>query len=242
MRVCLILCWVAGMAGFSALAATNTATSVTTASRPVTSAIVAPAISAGLPFHSGSAGLQFNLDTSYVLDDKHVLEPGDRLGFRIVEDRDPAIALIVADSRELDVPYVGRVSTENKTCKQLAAELKVLLEQEYYYRATVILGVDMVNKIRGKVYVQGSVRVQGPVELLFNEKLTAGKAILRAGGFGDFARKDKVKVIRGRTAGAGEKQTIEVNMIDVLENGKTDKDVILEPDDYIVVPERKVIY
>ena len=236
----LILCCVAGIAGASAQAATNTAAVVTTASKPVISAIATPATSAGLAIHG--AGLQFNLDTSYVLDDKHVLEPGDRLGFRIVEDRDPAIALIVADSRELDVPYVGRVSTENKTCKQLAAELKVLLEQEYYYRATVILGVDMVNKIRGKVYVQGSVRVQGPVELLFNEKLTAGKAILRAGGFGDFARKDKVKVIRGRTAGAGEKQTIEVNMIDVLENGKTDKDVILEPDDYIVVPERKVIY
>jgi protein involved in polysaccharide export with SLBB domain len=193
--------------------------------------------------NSGGVGLQFNLDTSYVLDSKHILEPGDHLSFRIVEDRDPAIALVVADSRELDVPYVGRVSTANKTCKQLADELKVLLEKEYYYRATVILGVDMVNKIRGKIYVQGEVRSQGPIELLFNEKLTASQAILKAGGFGDFARKDKVKVIRGSRVNAkGEKESLDINMIDVLEKGKMAQDVELEPDDFVMVPKRNVVY
>lgn len=246
MRVSLlIICLIAGMAGISSRAGTDTPTRVSSnpaAASAAKSAKPAASSNTGAAVADPGSKLLYNLDNAYVLDDKHVLEPGDRLSFRIVEDRDPAIALVVADSRELDVPYVGRVSTLNKTCKQLAAELKVLLEQEYYYRATVVMAVDMVNKIRGKVYVQGSVRAQGPVDLLFDDKLTAGKAILRAGGFGDFARKDKVKVIRGRTTASGEKQTIEVNMIDVLENGKVEKDVVLEPDDYVIVPERKVIY
>lgn len=187
-----------------------------------------------------TVGTLLAADANYVADDKHILEPGDRISFRIVEDRDPAVGLIVTDSRELDVPYAGRVSTANKTCKQLAAELKVLLEKEYYYRATVILGVDLVNKVRGKVYVWGQVRTQGPIELPFNETLTAGKAILRAGGFGDFARKDKVKIIRAPSQAGGEKRTFEVNMVNILENGKVDQDVVLEPDDYIVVPQRGI--
>ena len=181
-----------------------------------------------------------NASSSYVLDDKHVLGPADVVSFQILEDRDPALQLLVADSRELEVPYMGRISVENKTCKQLAKEIKGLLEKEYYYQATVILGLNLVNKVRGKVYVWGQVQKQGAVDLLFDQKLTAGKAILMAGGFGDFANKKKVKIVRGSTGGAGVTKSFEVNMVDVLENNKTDEDVVLEPDDFIVVSARAV--
>jgi polysaccharide export outer membrane protein len=184
--------------------------------------------------------LSFNGASSYVLDDKHILEPGDKISFQIIEDRDPSRSLVIADSRELDVPYIGRVSVADKTCKHLAAELKVLLEKEYYKRATVIVGLDLVNKVRGKVYLLGQVRSQGSVDILFDETLTAGQAILRAGGFADFANKRKVKITRSSTAGGGAQKNFEVNMADVLENGKADKDVVLEPGDLIFVPARAV--
>ncbi len=189
---------------------------------------------------NSALSLALNVGGSYVLDDKHLLEPGDRISFQIIEDRDPAKSLMVADSRELDVPYVGRVSVADKTCKQLAKELKGLLEKEYYYRATVIIGLDSVNKVRGKVYLMGQVRLQGPVDILFDEKLTAGQAILRAGGFLDFANKGKVKITRNSSGAGNAGQVFEINMTDVLEKGKTDKDVILEPGDLIFVPTRAV--
>ena len=188
---------------------------------------------------NATPALTLAVSGSYVLDDKHLLEPGDRISFQILEDRDPARSLVVADSRELDVPYIGRVSVADKTCKQLAKELKVLLEKEYYYRATVIIGLDSVNKVRGKVYLMGQVRAQGPVDILFDENLTAGQAILRAGGFLDFANKNKVKITR-TTAGGGTNQIFEINMTDVLEKGKADKDITLEPGDLIFVPTRAV--
>jgi len=173
--------------------------------------------------------------SSYVMDDKHVLEPGDKLSFQILEDRDPPIVLTVTDSRELDVPYIGRVAVSEKTCKQLAAALKTPLEKEYYFRATVIVGLDLVNKVRGRVYVAGQVRNTGPLDMFFGQNLTVAKAILRAGGFSEFANKKKVRIIRGT-----EKKVIEVNMVDVLDNGKTDLDAVLQPEDFIVVPSRLV--
>ena len=181
-----------------------------------------------------------NAAGSYVLDDKHILMPGDRLSFRIIEDKDPSKSLIVTDSRELDVPYIGRVSIANKTCKQVASQLKALLEEKYYYHATVIVGLDSVNKLRGKVYVQGQVRAQGPVDLLFEQKLTAGKAILMSGGFADFANKREVKVVRASDGAGTAAKTFEINMVDVLENGQTEKDILLEPNDCIIVPARSV--
>ena len=65
-------------------------------------------------------------------------------------------------------------------------------------------------------------------------------AILRAGGFGDFANKKKVKVVRGGSPEAGGKQNFELNMVDILEEGKTEKDVVLQPDDFIIVPSRLI--
>jgi protein involved in polysaccharide export with SLBB domain len=183
---------------------------------------------------------QVHVTSGYVLDDKHQLEPGDKISFQIVEDQDPPISLIVADSSELDVPYVGRISVAGKTSRQVAEMLKGMLEKDYYYRATVIIGLDSVNKVRGKIYIWGQVHNQGPIEMLFNENLTAGQAILRAGGFGDFADKKKVKVVRNPSGTDAAKQVFLINMVDVLESGKIELDLPLQPGDFIIVPSRLV--
>lgn len=174
-----------------------------------------------------------------VADDKHKLAAGDKVSFQIVEDREPQPrSLIVADSGELDVPYLGRVAAAGKTCKQLGEELKALLEKDYYYRATVIIGLDQASRTIGRVYLWGQLRNQGAIEIPSGENFTAGKAILRAGGFTDFANKKKVKVVRNTPD--GQKQTVELNMQAILEDGKTEQDITLRPDDYIIVPARLV--
>jgi protein involved in polysaccharide export with SLBB domain len=174
--------------------------------------------------------------SAYVPDDKYKLRPGDKVSLQILEDRDLPKGLIVADSGELDAPYVGRVIAKDKTCKQLALDLKQQLEKEFYYRATVIIALDAANKLLGRVYVWGQVRNQGPIDIALNENLTAGKAILRSGGFADFANKKRVKLIRA----TGDKKNIELNMVEILEQGKTDQDLVLQPDDSIIVPSRLI--
>ena len=178
----------------------------------------------------------------YVPDDKYKLRVGDRVSLQILEDRDAPKGLIVADSGELDVPYVGRVAATDKTCKQLADELKTQLEKEYYHRATVVIALDLANKLLGRVYVWGQVRNQGPIDIAVNENLTAGKAILRAGGFADFANKKKVKVVRAAGTNSTGKRTFELNMVDILEKGRTENDVVLQPDDFIIVPSRLISF
>jgi len=155
-----------------------------------------------------------------------------------MEDKKPTINLVVADSSELSIPYIGRVLVAGKTCRQLAAELKVLLEKDYYYRATVVIGLNSVNKVRGQVLVWGEVRNQGPVDILAGHNLTVGEALLRSGGLTEDADKKKVKVVRRQ--GHNAEQVFEVNMADVMENGKTEKDIVLEPGDYIIVRPRLI--
>jgi protein involved in polysaccharide export with SLBB domain len=171
-----------------------------------------------------------------VLDDKKKLGSNDYVSFRVVEDRDnDSQHLRVNDGGELEVPYVGLVQAAGKSCKELAYSIKAALEREYYYHATVIIAVDHISeKSRGKVYVYGSVKGQGPQEIPADESYTVSKAIIRAGGFGDFADKKKIKLTRK----SGE--TVVVNLKRVIEEGRTDEDVVVRPDDQIYVPQKLV--
>ena len=171
-----------------------------------------------------------------VLDDKKKLGSNDFVSFRVVEDRDnESQHLRVNDSGELEVPYVGLVQAAGKSCKELAYTIKAALEREYYYHATVIIAVDHISeKSRGKVYVYGSVKGQGPQEIPADESYTVSKAIIRAGGFGDFADKKKIKLTRKNG------ETVTVNLKRVIEEGRTDEDVVVRPDDQIYVPQKLV--
>jgi protein involved in polysaccharide export with SLBB domain len=175
------------------------------------------------------------------LDDKYKLAIGDRLSFQIVEDEDEPKELGVTDSGDAQIPYVGRFPCVGKTCRQLSGELKTRLEKDYYYQATVIVAVDYKAKSQGKVYLVGPVEKPGPQDIPSDEEFTLSKAILRAGGFGDFADQHHVRVTRqepGQGEAANKTYTVDVGKI--LEKGKTDLDMVLEPGDLIYIPERSI--
>jgi polysaccharide biosynthesis/export protein len=174
------------------------------------------------------------------LDDRHKLNIGDRLSFRIVEDEDDPKQISLTDSGDLEIPYIGRYPAVGETCKKLAWKLKAELEKDYYYHATVVIAVNEWARSKGKVYIVGPVRAPGPQDIPSDEVLTVSKAILRAGGFGDFADKRNVRVTRKSATPGGKDQVFTVNVVEILEKGKSDSDLPLEAGDLIFVPERFV--
>ncbi len=195
-----------------------------------------PAIPKAAAVEPATTSTVMRTNSMTVLDDKKKLGSNDFVSFRVVEDRDnESQHLRVNDSGELEVPYVGLVQAAGKSCKELAYAIKAALEREYYYHATVIIAVDHISeKSRGKVYVYGSVKGQGPQEIPADESYTVSKAIIRAGGFGDFADKKKIKLTRKNG------ETVTVNLKRVIEEGRTDEDVVVRPDDQIYVPQKLV--
>ena len=175
-----------------------------------------------------------------VLDNKYRLAIGDQLSFRIIEDEDDPKELIITDSGDLQIPYIGRYPAVGKTCKELALALKVELERTYYRQATVNIAVDAKPRSRGKIYLVGAVRVPGAEDISSDEELTVSRAILRAGSFSDFADQKNVRVTRGVGSGVDGKKTFTVNVARVFEKGKTEDDLVLRPGDLIFVPERMI--
>lgn len=171
------------------------------------------------------------------LDSKRKLSPGDRLSYRVVEERSEVQALTVTDSGELEVPLIGRMMAAGKSCQGLASEIKRALEKDYFYRATVIIGLDAASaKSRGCIYVMGAVHNQGSIEIPPTGNFTVSKAIMRAGGFSDFANRRKVRLLR---KGNETSETIPIDVKAILD-GTGSKDPILQTDDVIIVSENRI--
>lgn len=87
---------------------------------------------------------------------------------------------------------------------------------------------------RGQVYLLGQVAKSGAVPL--DPDATLAKTILNTGGFGKFANENKVKILR--TAPDGSKQSLVVDVGNILKTGSFENDVPLENGDVVIVPEK----
>ena len=153
------------------------------------------------------------------LDDRKPIAVGNLLEFRVLEDldeepdpkADPSAQnpltmnrLQVSDSGEVEHPYFGRVLAKGKTHRQLAEEIKKILERSdgLYYQATVLISLATSGVSRGKVYISGAVSKPGPFDIPVNENMTASKALSSVGVLEERAAINQIKLIRKVPEGA----------------------------------------
>lgn len=195
-----------------------------------------------------SAGLINNME---MLDNTNTIRSGDIISLRIVEDRKEPIQLRVGVTGEINAPHIGLVRAAGRTCRELGYQMKSQLEKTLYNRATVIVAIDQrpedvggrgpswrtgVNEM--DVYtVFGQVIQQGRYELPDTEDTTISQAILKAGGFAQFANPKKVKLVRKTPQG---NKTIVINVDQIMRKGNLERDVFLRRGDVIIVDEKTV--
>lgn len=182
-----------------------------------------------------------------VLDDTQIIESGDTISIRIEEDRRDPVQLRVGATGEVYAPHVGLIRATGRTCKQFAYELKRRLEQSYYNSATVLVAIDLKRQDDPNVQVRtadidfftvyGQVLRMGKYELPMDEDITISQAILRAGGFAQFANPKRVKLVRKTPQG---NKTVIVNLDEIMRRGNLEYDLYIRANDVIIVDEKKV--
>jgi protein involved in polysaccharide export with SLBB domain len=127
---------------------------------------------------------------------------------------------VIDENGEISLPLIGRVQAAGATASELAERIQASYVPRYYVRcnATVLATVRFF-------YVGGEVRA--PSRYPWTEDTTLMKAINTAGGFSDYASKDKVEITRGKG-----KQVFNCDEI----RQHPSKDVPILPGDTIYVP------
>lgn len=194
---------------------------------------------AGNTVYSGASSTVATTTSMDVLDDSRKLGIGDQVSFRVVEDRDPPVPLVVTDSGEMEVPYIGRVKAVGRTCKALANSVKSALEVDYYFKATVIVALDAKGTgAIGRITVSGQVLNSGTQEISASEGLSASKAIANSGGITRFGDERRVRIIRQSVNGGAQ---IIIFDYKAFTQGKGE-DVSLQPNDTVNVPARGIVF
>jgi polysaccharide export outer membrane protein len=94
-------------------------------------------------------------------------------------------------------------------------------------------GDTIVAPVADLVYIQGEVRAPGAVK--YTQDLTLVRAITQAGGLTAMAAGGRVDILRGR---GEKKERIRVDVDKMMRAGDGNPDVLVKPDDIILVPQR----
>jgi polysaccharide export outer membrane protein len=154
---------------------------------------------------------------------------GDVLQIAVWKEADASVPeVVVRADGKISVPLVKEIDVLGLTPKDLEKLLTEKLSR-LINDPDVTVVAKKINSL--KVYLAGAVRKEGSVPLL--GPMTVLQAINEAGGLTEYAKKKKIYVLRPE----GGKQTrLPFNYEDVIKGGHPEQNILLKPNDMIVVP------
>jgi len=117
--------------------------------------------------------------------------------------------------------------------KSIPVNFVKLMKGDISQNITLEPGDTVVVPIADAVYVQGEVKKPGLVK--FTKTLTIVQAISEAGGFTDLAAPKRVTLLRGHGA---KKENIRVDVNEMIKEPQSAPEVLLQPNDVLIVPQR----
>ena len=161
---------------------------------------------------------------------EYKLQQTDVLQITVHEHPDLTTKTRVTADGYITFPLLGKVNAEGLTLQELEKELKDLLEKDYLVNAQVVIFIEEYHP--RQVSVLGEVNTPGKYDMPYEKDMTVLEAIAMAEGFTKDADINNTRIIRVKD---GEKITIKVRVKDIT--NKKEKDIVLEPDDMVFVPE-----
>lgn len=162
----------------------------------------------------------------------YTIQSEDVLQITVYEEPDLTTKARVTSSGEITVPLLGRVAVQGLTIAEVQEKITKLLAEDYLVNPQVQVFIETYHP--RNVFVTGSVNKPGSYPLPTEKPTTLMEAITMAGGFNEKAAIDQTRIIRIEN---GQEKTIVVRVNEIIKKGDKSKDVAVEPNDIIFVPE-----
>jgi polysaccharide export outer membrane protein len=171
---------------------------------------------------------------SYEAPTGFLLGPEDELEITVWGNKDLTRLTSVRPDGLISMPLIGDVQAAGLTADELAQRIAERLKQ--YIATTPAVSVSVKELNSYSVYVLGEVAKPGKLQL--KSYITVLQAITMAGGFTDYAKKNKLQVVRVTQNGDHKRQEVHIPIrYDDLVSGRGEPgNIILHPGDTVVVP------
>jgi polysaccharide export outer membrane protein len=158
----------------------------------------------------------------------YVVGVSDVLAIVVWKNQELSVTVPVRPDGRISVPLVGEVEAARRTPAELEEILTEAFE-EFVTSPAVSVVVQEINSHR--VFIMGEVNSSGTYDIIQPTRLL--QALAMAGGLTDFAKKDKVILLRDVD---GEQQRTTLSIKDVQAGKSLADNILLRPGDTIIVP------
>lgn len=181
----------------------------------------APAVAGSRAAHNAADAPATPADSAYVIG------PSDELMITVWNQPSLSGASLVRPDGKITIPLVGEIMASGKTPVALGDEVALRLKKIMQNPSVYVVVTGVHSKV---VYFIGQIAKQGAVT--FTSNMTVLEAIADAGGVTEFARTNKIYILRKVN---GQTEKIHVAYKQAVK-GSAAADVALEPGDTIVIP------
>lgn len=161
---------------------------------------------------------------------EYLIGPEDVLEIVVWRNTELSRQVTVRPDGRITLPLIGELPAAGLTPEKLRAEIVERLKE--YQQSAVVASVIVQSVNSYRVYVLGQVQVPGSYTL--KSRTTVLQALSLAGGFSQFASRNKIVLIRKRADGLDDK--IQVKFNDLVYDEESRANEYLLPGDTIFVP------
>ena len=168
-------------------------------------------------------------DQTEILPPDFIIGPEDVLEIMVWKNDVLSRTVTVRPDGKISFPLLGDVLVVGLKPNQVREKVTTLLK-EYMENPVVTVIVQQINSYA--VYIMGEVANPGKYQLKSN--VTLLQALTLAGGFNQFASRNKIVILR-RNNGRGTETKIKIKYDDILSSNHSEN-ILLVPGDTIIVP------
>jgi polysaccharide biosynthesis/export protein len=173
---------------------------------------------------AGGSPSDNQIPSASLTDGEYYLGPEDVVQVWVWKEPDLSTTAMVRPDGKISLPLIGELEAKGKSAVEVQEEVRKRLEA-FLSQPVVTVIIKEVNY--PKISVLGQVRK--PDQYKIRQKITVFDAIAMAGGFTDYAKRDKVTILRSKSSPP---QTIQINLKHLTrENGQ----IYVQPFDTVYV-------
>lgn len=163
---------------------------------------------------------------------EYLIGPGDELEVFVWRQPELSVEVPVRPDGRISTPLVDDMVAVGKTPSQLAREIELVLSEYIREPEVNVIVRNFVGTFGAQIRVLG--QAVEPRAIPFRERMTLMDAVIEAGGLTEFAAGNRSRVIRVID---GESQEIRVRLDDLINKGRLDQNMLMQPGDVIIIPE-----
>jgi len=161
--------------------------------------------------------------------ESYIISPGDILKIVVWKEPELTTEVFVRLDGRVTVPLLGDTEAAGRSPNQLASEIGSKLAR--FLEVPPQVTVTVSQAVSARFFVVGEVLHSGAYPL--QTRTTILQALSLAGGFGQFAKRERILVIRDQN---GRKSALRFNFTELETGSGLDQNIALEAGDTIVVP------